>query len=411
MIDAPEPRDAHPGVHGEHIGLWRRFHTLASLRTLTASGGEWAPDLSEFNGAVDMGAIKQAGAAGVILRCGFGTVREDHRWRTNRANAEAVGLPWIAYWMCYPSYNPAGSEAAAFNAVVGRLPAGCGMAADCENDPGARPWPGGSVSRDWLAAFLTAVGPSDYLPVWYCSTSFVGPHSLGSLAGTWPWWEAAYGVSAPNELGLAPKLWQETDRATVPGVPGPCDVSVVLRGTFAALLYGSTPAPAPPPPPAAPAPLLEDDMGDIAYLNATALGQQQVYWVDAAGQLLEQWYDGKAWNGPVVIATGLAPRTPVSAQAVDALKQIQVVARLADGRIVQAVADYGGWFSTVIHGVADGGLPVPGIDAAALIAALLAGLVPHLQVIDEAALLAHLDTLPPTTAAAVKAGFAKALAG
>jgi lysozyme len=54
-----------------------------------------------------------------------------------------------------------------------------------------------------------------------------------------------------------------------------------------------------------------------------------------------------------------------------------------------------------------------GIRAPAVVdmVALLAGLVPHLQVIDEVALLAHLDTLPPATAAAVKAGFAKALAG
>jgi GH25 family lysozyme M1 (1,4-beta-N-acetylmuramidase) len=247
MTTAPEPRSAHPGVHDEHAWLWRRFHTLASLRAIAAAGGEWAPDLSEFNGAVDMGAVKQSGAAGVILRAGFGTVREDYRWRTNRANAEAVGLPWIAYWVCYPSYNSAGSEAAAFNAVVGKLPVGAGMAADCENDPGARPWPGGSVARDWLAAFLTATGPSDYPTLWYCSTSFVGAHEFGPLAGTWPWWEAAYGVAAPNELGMAPRLWQETDRATVPGVPGPCDVSVVLRGTFASLLYGSAPAPAPDP--------------------------------------------------------------------------------------------------------------------------------------------------------------------
>lgn len=56
-------------------------------------------------------------------------------------------------------------------------------------------------------------------------------------------------------------------------------------------------------------------------------------------------------------------------------------------------------------------LGTPVIDEAALIAALLAGLTPHLQVIDEAALLAHIDTLPPATAAAVRAGFAKALAG
>ncbi len=153
-------------------------------------------------------------------------------------------------------------------------------------------------------------------------------------------------------------------------------------------------------------------MGDIAYLDMSAqLGQQQMYWVDASGQLLALVYDAAGWTGPLVLATGLAPRTPVTVRAVDALKQMQLAARLADGRLLHAWAPYGSGFTTEVHGAADGGLPVPGVDEAALIAALLAGLVPHLQVIDEAALLAHLDTLPPATAAAVKAGFAKALAG
>lgn len=234
----PVPASAHPGVRHEFGFRVRRHHTAASL---AAVGGEWVPDFSEYNGPVDMGAVKNAGAAGVILRAGFGTVRADLRFAENRAKADAAGLPWMAYWFNYPAYNRAVDEAAMCNSIVGPLPPGRGLASDCENDPGALAWPPGGAARDWAATYLSAVGPSDYPPPWYCSTSFVGPHALGPLATTWPWWVAEYGVAAPDELGLAPVMWQETDRASVAGVSGPCDVSIMLRGSFASLLYGGDP--------------------------------------------------------------------------------------------------------------------------------------------------------------------------
>lgn len=234
----PIPASAHPGVHAEFAARVRRHHTAASL---AAAGAEWVPDVSEFNGAVDMGAIKAAGAAGVIIRSSFGTVRPDARWEENRAKADAAGLPWMAYHFAYPAYNTAASEAAFFNRVVGPLPAGRGMAGDFENDPGARPWPLGQAAYSWAVAFQTATGPADYVGPWYCSPSFVAPHDLAACASTWPWWEAEYGVAAPDTLGLAPVMWQETDRGSVAGVSGACDVSIMLRGTFSALLHGGDP--------------------------------------------------------------------------------------------------------------------------------------------------------------------------
>jgi GH25 family lysozyme M1 (1,4-beta-N-acetylmuramidase) len=233
----PVPQRAHPGIHAEFAHRTRGLTT----ERLLAAGAEWVPDLSEFNGAVDMAAVRNAGAAGVILRAGFGTVRADSRFAENRAKADAVGLPWLAYWMNYPAYNTAAAEAGVFNAVVGPLPRGRGMAGDFENDGGALPWPTGQAAHDWAAAFLTATGPADYLPPWYCSPSFVAPHGLAGLASTWPWWEAEYGVAQPDTLGLAPVMWQETDSASVAGVSGRCDLSIMLRGSFASLLYGAAP--------------------------------------------------------------------------------------------------------------------------------------------------------------------------
>jgi hypothetical protein len=98
-------------------------------------------------------------------------------------------------------------------------------------------------------------------------------------------------------------------------------------------------------------------MGDIAYLDAhLELGQQHVLYTDAKGQLIQLVYDESngTWMSTVV-ATGLAPRAPVTARVVDNLHQVQVVARLADGRIMHAVAAFGGSWTVESRGTPDGG--------------------------------------------------------
>jgi len=199
---------------------------------------EYVADISEFQQIVDFQAYKNAGFKSIIMRAGLGTARKDKYFDRNWSEAKRVGLNRVAYWFNYPSYNAPQDEAAMFNSVVQISNNGTeGLMADCENDPSARPWP--SDGRSWMMSFLTAAGPADYNPFWYASPSFVRAHNLAPLYPTWPFFVANYGVSSPDQPVPA-NLWQFTSSASVAGISGRCDLSVVLRGVFSDLLHGKT---------------------------------------------------------------------------------------------------------------------------------------------------------------------------
>lgn len=306
----PVPASAHPGVHP--VGLLRRFRAeLPVFRAhpaLTVAAA-W-PDLSEFNDPpyrsswVDWDVLAQAYRAGLIsgvaIRAGFGTVRADHSFARNQAAGRARGIPLVYYWFNYPGYNTAAAEAVIFNATVGPLGPGEAMMADFENDPGAIGWPTGAAALAWGREFLTLIEAPQNATWWYCSTSFVGPFGLASLADTWAWVEAEYGVSSPNTLGLSPMGWQETSTATVPGVDGPTDWNVLLRPPFTAWLTPGAPAPAPDPPPAN----LSGGGGVLASQGTDREELWEVFIRDADHHVLLAWWEGgvgqkSTYTGPL----------------------------------------------------------------------------------------------------------------
>ena len=61
-------------------------------------------DISEHNGEVDFAALKRAGVAFVLLRCGYGgdyPGQDDECWENNLKKAEETGMPWGAYLYSY----------------------------------------------------------------------------------------------------------------------------------------------------------------------------------------------------------------------------------------------------------------------------------------------------------------------
>jgi hypothetical protein len=165
-------------------------------------------------------------------------------------------------------------------------------------------------------------------------------------------WRAKPGQCDPAGPGLDPAFFagQRAAQCITTTVAG---VSVDVD--FSQFPIGAQPTPPPPPPPA-PIPQEEDDMGDIAYLDAhLELGQQHVLYTDAKGQLIQLYYDetGGDWTS-IVVATGLASRAPVTAKVVDNLRQVQLVARLADGRILHAWAPFGAGWTVESRGNPDG---------------------------------------------------------
>ena len=95
-------------------------------------------DISEWNGAVDFGALKRAGVQFVIIRCGFGSDSHDQdaeQFFENVRKAEAAGIPWGAFLYSYAlDTDMARSEAQhMLRLLAGRKPA-YGVWYDVEDD-------------------------------------------------------------------------------------------------------------------------------------------------------------------------------------------------------------------------------------------------------------------------------------
>ncbi len=85
--------------------------------------GKKLADISEHNGYIDFSKLKNE-VDGVIIRVGFGTVREDVRWREYADNALREGIPFGFYWYSYAlNEQNAIDEANMFlNAISGYKP-------------------------------------------------------------------------------------------------------------------------------------------------------------------------------------------------------------------------------------------------------------------------------------------------
>ena len=61
-------------------------------------------DISSWNGDIDLTKVKNTGYQWVMIRCGFGnniSSKDDNRFEANVKKAEAIGMPWGAYFYTY----------------------------------------------------------------------------------------------------------------------------------------------------------------------------------------------------------------------------------------------------------------------------------------------------------------------
>ena len=72
-------------------------------------------DVSHHQGAIDWEQVKNAGIAGVIIRCGYGmdqASQDDREWKRNADACARLGIPFGAYLYSYAdSIEKAASEA------------------------------------------------------------------------------------------------------------------------------------------------------------------------------------------------------------------------------------------------------------------------------------------------------------
>ena len=75
-------------------------------------------DISDWQGDIDLSAVKAAGYSWVMIRCGQGTWLVDKRWEDNVRKAEALGMPWGVYHLTEATTS---AEVAAEVAFVDKL--------------------------------------------------------------------------------------------------------------------------------------------------------------------------------------------------------------------------------------------------------------------------------------------------
>jgi GH25 family lysozyme M1 (1,4-beta-N-acetylmuramidase) len=241
---------------------WQNFTTdpisgrLAAVATPLPPPPEVQPvttpgiDVSNHNGVVDWPRVAASGIRFAGMKAsgdeGIGNVFLDPTFPDNWHQSRAAGLIRMAYHYARPSaVSPATSVTTFQRAIqaVGGLVAGDLVCLDLE-DPGV---PDGVSLHVWAAEWLALaeqvllVAPVRYSAHYYTSTHDLEHDDLAR----YPVWWASYQATIPApSVGWSPiRIWQNSDKGTVPGVNGPVDLDQFF-GTVEELRALGLPAPA-----------------------------------------------------------------------------------------------------------------------------------------------------------------------
>lgn len=191
-------------------------------------------DISHYEPIVNFSLAKAGGFEFCSAKASEGISVTDHSFAAHRANAKAVGMPFIAYHFLHPSQDPK-VQAAHFCQVVGALQPGEAWMPDWEVTDGVNALTNFQRGIIFIKEVtrLLGVGPiAIYGGPYYFQA--LGNHP--ELAALFPW-IAHYGVNCPlcPDVWKSWRFWQYSDKGRVPGVgrPGgnPCDVDV-FNGTL-----------------------------------------------------------------------------------------------------------------------------------------------------------------------------------
>jgi GH25 family lysozyme M1 (1,4-beta-N-acetylmuramidase) len=193
----------------------------------------YGPDVSHYQGTVDWHKVAASGEGFAFVKASQG-MSADPMFARNRAGSLLLSVRG-----CYHFGNFSGDAAAQaqfFVRTVGKIHDGDFLVLDAE-DTGA---PKGQACVDWIATFLATVQRESGLPasrvLVYTGAWWWNPHTLGSSRFVdHPLWVSGYGKKPSMPLGYSSALlWQYTNSARVPGIPGGNDRSV-YAGTLAQL--------------------------------------------------------------------------------------------------------------------------------------------------------------------------------
>ena len=187
-------------------------------------------DRSNQNGPASADHLGEAGVTAIYLKASEGVSYTDSTYEARRIAALKLTTRVGAYHYGRPDLGSSPyPEARHFLTVIGKpQPGRLRPALDMET---------GSRTADvaWAEAFVNVIhGTLGYWPVLYGSTSFVAPmRAASAILRRCAWWRAEYGPDDGHDhplfdgsMGAA--IHQYTSKAHLPGLPGDCDVNLVL---------------------------------------------------------------------------------------------------------------------------------------------------------------------------------------
>lgn len=181
-------------------------------------------DLSSNNTPpYDLTTAKAAGIAGVITKLSEGTGYRNPDFDDPWAQAATLNMWRAAYHFARPDLNSPQAEAAYFLSHLPALASYDAVALDIEvGDGDLSVW-----ALAWLSAVKAALG---FAPLLYSDLGFIRQHLTAPGLAAYPLWLADYD-SLPASVPPWPyvTLWQQTNKATVAGISGPVDLSVIAR--------------------------------------------------------------------------------------------------------------------------------------------------------------------------------------
>lgn len=261
-----------------HLLEARRHPTLMGAASPAPSPSEqpWGIDVASHQGTVDWQAVKRAGAAFGFTKATGGAWYRNPTLAANWAGMKAAGIKRGAYHFAYessgsPSGNPEAEAEFFVDAMlgVGGFDSGDMAVLDLEDGNG----PLGMWTLRWCRRVEQLVG---FKPLIYTGEWFSVPHALWQVPelAAFPLWLAAYQeqMPAPPAPWKSVAFWQHTDKASVPGVSGPCDRNVFNGPADMLALYGKA-ASEPVRPPTAEPP---DELGWLRNLVGNAYHEDGV---------------------------------------------------------------------------------------------------------------------------------------
>lgn len=186
-------------------------------------------DISNLNGTVDMGIIKNVGNSFIVAKCTEGSSFIDSYYAKNIANAKALGMLAGAYHFArFTNVSDATTEA---NFFITNCKAASPdfVTLDFEQS---------GISGDMTNACLTFLNAISSVaqPIIYCNPSYINSY-LNSNITKYPLWIANYGVSSPSTpLFGSYAIWQYSESATLSGISGYLDLNYMTDSFYNTLV-------------------------------------------------------------------------------------------------------------------------------------------------------------------------------